>query len=77
MSVNMLMVKSNIVVISLVFSLNLWLCNLSLLEKENVCGDTGCYTAWETLYFPNYLFIYLFYMIIMIIVQCAVQTAMD
>ena len=31
---------------------------LLLLEKENVCGDTGHYTAWETLYFLNYLFIY-------------------
>ena len=39
-----------------------------LLEKENVCGDTGHYTAWETLYFLDYLFTYLFYIIIMIIV---------
>ena len=40
-----------------VFAANLWFLAL-LLEKENACGDTGHCTAQETLYFPNYLFIY-------------------
>ena len=52
-------------------------CLHKLLKEENVCGDTGYYTALGTLYFLNYLFIYLFYMIIMIMVLSTVQTAMD